>query len=426
MDKIHGDDAVALISGRPYATIEGAINGTSQFIKIDFTIWVLSGIHDINTGIIIPSGLSIRGISLERTTIQMINVTSNTTLITMGENTSIEDLTLKLTSTEHWNLTGIEFPGTTSVTGKINNCVITVDNSNAPSNGTSDVNAVLASGTGTLGSASFSFNSLKACTLNVYSNGAGKKRGILVNGPNVMSTRDINIYVANPMDDASTGSYVGVETDDINNLGSIQLRTTTVGTVSTLVGASYTYSDILQTTPASITNPTYLASPGIQIGPGTDLVTKTAGGKGASVYNYPTTIYYGLRGNIIDGTAQNITGYMWPGTQEFKSGAKGFPDTGTPQAYYRVQQPVIILGLAAGLSQPTTGTDTVTVTIYYTPIGGTIEITPFTVRFNAGQTNKTFYNASVSLGTGYNIHVGVRYTGANNAAHDLTVQVDTF
>jgi hypothetical protein len=155
-------------------------------------------------------------------------------------------------------------------------------------------------------------------------------------------------------------------------------------------------------------------------------VTKTAGNHGASVYNYPTTIYYGLRGNIKDGTNENTTGYMWPGTQSFTGGGAGFPDTGTPPAYYRVQQPIMILGLVAGLSGGTTGGNTVTITIYYTPKNGTIKTTPFTVTFAAGETNKTFYDSSVRLNTGDNIHVGVIYTGANNAAHDLTVQVDTF
>jgi len=232
--------------------------------------------------------------------------------------------------------------------------------------------------------------------------------------------------MSNPRDNSSTGSYIGIETNDTNNLGSIQLRTTTVGTVSTILGGSYTYSDILQTTPATIIDPTYLASAGIQIGPGTDLITKTAGGHGASVYNYPTTIYYGLRGNIKDGTGDNTIGYMWPGTQSFSGGGNGFPDTGTPPAYYRVQQPCIILGMAVGLSGTTTGGNTVTVALYYTPKNGTIKTSPFTVTFAAGETNKTFYNASVTLGTGDNIHIGLSYTGANNAAHDLTVQVDTF
>lgn len=201
--------------------------------------------------------------------------------------------------------------------------------------GTSNVYGVLSSGTGTLGPASFSFNSLKGSTINVYSNGSGKKRGLYVNNSNVVTTRDLNIYVAAPTDVSSLGSYVGCEVNDTGNTGasggSVQFRSTTLGTkspsyVSTGTIQSYTSSDILQTTPSSIENPTYLTSGGIQVGPGTDLVTKTAGSKGISTYIYPTTIYYGLKGNVSSGSTG---GFLWPGTQAASAGV--FPDpSGTP------------------------------------------------------------------------------------------------
>jgi hypothetical protein len=258
----------------------------------------------------------------------------------------------------------------------------------------------------------------------VYSNGGGNKRGILVSAPNIISTRDLNIYVAQPTSTASTGSYVGIETADSSNLGSIELRTTTVGTVTPTAGQSYTASDILQTNPTTVSDPTYLAQPGIQVGPGVDLVTKTAGGKGFSTYTYPTTIYYGLRGDLKTGTSG---GYLWPGTMVASGGGNGFPDTGTPQAYYRVQQPSIITGLSAGLNGVAGTGNTVTVLVRVTPNGGSIASTAFTVTFNATETAHSFYNASVSVAPGDRIHVQLSYTGGNgNTAHDLTVQLDMF
>ena len=360
----------------------------------------------------------------QTTIIQMLGVTANTTLITMGENTRVEDLTMKLTSSGHYTLKGMVFGGTTSVTAKLRTCVLTVDNSAADSAGTSVVTGVESSGTGTLGSASFSFNSLKGSTINVLSNGAGNKRGVLISASNIMSTRDLNIYVAQPRLTTSTGSYVGVETADANNLGSIQLRSTTIGTVTPTGGQSYTASDILQTNPTTITDPTYLATAGIQIGPGVDLVTKTAGGKGFSSYTYPTTVFYGLRGGVKTGTSG---GYLWPGTMVAAGGGSGFPDTGTPEAYYRVQQPTILSGLSCGLSAaPGTG-NTLTILVSYTPDGGSLTSTPFTVVFGATDIFKSFYNSSVSLNTGSRVHVQVSYTGGNvNTAHDLTVQLDMF
>jgi hypothetical protein len=334
----------------------------------------------------------------------------------------VEDLTLILTSTDHYTLTGIEFPGSTSTTAKLRTCVLTVNNSTASSEGTSVVTGVLASGTGTLGAGSFSFNSLKGSTINIYSNGAGSKRGILVTNTNIISTRDVNIYVAQPTSTASTGSYVGIETADTNNTGSIQLRATTVGVVPPSAGHAYTASDILQTNPTTITNPTYLASAGIQIGPGTDLVTKSAGGKGFSTFIYPTTIYYGLKGDIKSASSG---GYLWPGTQVVGA---SFPDTTSPPAYYRIQQPCLLSGLAAGLNSVAGTDNTVTILVRYTPIAtGTVTDTSFTVTFGASDTVQTFYNASLRLTTGDRLHVQLTYTGNNNnTAHDLTVQLDTF
>ena len=420
VDAVYGNNSTASVGGSPYLTVAAAIAAATS----GKTIWVHPGTYTMSAGITLPAGIALRGQNIQTTTIQMIDVSANTTLLTMGENTRVEDLTLKLTSSGHYTLKGIVFGGTTSVTAKLRTCVLTVDNSTASSGGSSVVTGVESSGTGTLGSGSFSFNSLKGSTINVYSNGGGNKRGILVSASNIISTRDLNIYVAQPTSTASIGSYVGVETADAANLGSIQLRSTTIGTVQPTVGQSYVASDIIQTNPTNITDPTYLASPGIQVGPGTDLVTKTAGGKGFSTYLYPTTVYYGLRGDLKTGTSG---GYLWPGTMVAAAGGNGFPDTGTPEAYYRIQQPAIISGLSCGLNgAPGTG-HTLTILVSHTPVGGTITSTPFTVIFGATDTTKSFYNASVSLNTGDRIHVQVSYTGGNgNAAHDLTVQLDLF
>ena len=51
-----------------------------------------------------------------------------------------------------------------------------------------------------------------------------------------------------------------------------------------------------------LTFPTYLVSPGIQVGPGVDLVTKSAGSRPFSTYIYPTIVYYGLWGIFNTGT----------------------------------------------------------------------------------------------------------------------------
>ena len=388
------------------------------------TVWIHPGTYTLSAGITLPNGISIRGLSLQTTTIQM-NVTTNTTMITMGENCRVEDLTMNLTCTgtnDNLTLIGMQFGGTTSQTSKLRTAVININNSTMAKTLTSNVYGIVFNGTGALTPSSFSFNSLKGSTINVYSNGLGAKRGVLVSNSNQASTRDLNVYVAAPPDTDSTGSYVGVETNDpVNNTGSIQMRATTCGIVYPITGQTYTASDILQTTPPTITNPTYLASPGIQVGPGTDLVTKSAGSKGFSSYIYPTTLYYGLKGNITSGPSSG--GYLWPGTQAASAGV--FPDPGLPAAYYRCQQPVLIAGLYCALNVAPGGATSVTWTVRVTPVGGAITDTLFTVTLTGAQVTGTFYNSSYRCNTGDQINVFVSYTGAT-AAHDMTVQVDLF
>lgn len=363
VDSVYGNDSTASVGGLPYLTVQQAVAAVSY----GQTVWILPGTYTLSSGITLNNGTSIRGLSLQTTTIQM-NVTNSTSMITMGENCRIEDLTINLTCSGSNNnvvLKGIVFGGTSSQTSKLRTSIINVQNSTMSSTLTSTVTGVEFSGTKLISSTAslFSFNSLKGSTINIYSNGAGNKRGVLVSNTNQASSRDLNIYVAQPPDTNSTGSYVGVETNDpINNIGSIQLRTTTVGAILPTVGNLYTASDIVQTTPSTIVDPTYLASAGIQIGPGTDLVTKSAGSKGFSTYVYPTIIFYGLRGNLTSGPSG---GYMWPGTQSVSAGQ--YPDTSIPAGYFRIQQPSLVSGLATSLNAQPGGTSTVTLSIYYTP-----------------------------------------------------------
>jgi hypothetical protein len=423
VDSVNGNNTTAQRGANPFATIEAAI----AVAQSGDTIWVLPGTHTLSAGITIPAGTSLTGISTQTTTIQMLGVTANTTLITMGENTRLENVTMKLTSATHYTLTGLRFPGTTSVTAKLRTCVLTLDNSGASFNGLSDVTGVLFDGSGSLTSGSFSFNSLKGSTINVYSNGAGLKRGVLVNNTNVSSSRDMNIYVARPTSPGATGatgatgSYVGIETHDPSGNGSIQLRATTVGIVKPTAGNSYTASDILQTTPTTITDPTYLASPGIQLGPGTDLVTKSAGSKGFSSFIYPTTVFYCIKGVI----GNNDTGYLWPGTVSAAGGGNPYPDITTPAARFRIQQPTILSGMSAscnGITSPNTATITV---CKNASTGGSLSNpTVFTLTLSSGTLNASFYNGSVDFATGDNINVYIAVSG--NTVTDVAVQLDLF
>jgi hypothetical protein len=416
VDAVNGNDSTAVFGGAPYKTIEAAIAASDPGV----TIWVLPGTYNLANPITIVQGSCLRGLNIQTCIIQLIGVTADTTLLTMGENCRVEDLTLNLTSsTDNVNLKGIVFGGTSTQTSKLRTCVVTVDNSSTSNASTSNVYGVECSGTGGLTSTSFSFNSLKGSTINVKSNGSGNKRGILVSGSNVVSTRDLNLYVAAPPTNAAfAGSYVGVETNDTiigPNIGSIQMRSTTIGVVKATGLQTYTASDILQTTPAIITNPTYLASPGIQIGPGTDLVTKSAGGQGFSTYVYPTTLFYCVLG------LTNRDGYLWPGTVP-KSGT--YPDQTLPAARYRVQQPLILSGMQATSSAITTGNVVITVCKNSTG-GATLNGgTAYTVTLSSGVLTGSYYGSSVDFAAGDYINLFMAST--TGSATDVAVQLDLF
>ena len=391
---------------------------------------VLPGTYTLTSGITIPNGVTMYGTGRKNTIIQL-SVTTTTTMITMGENSTIENFTINLTGTganDNITLTGVLFSGTTSQTSSLERVIINVNNSTMSKTLTNNVYGINASGTGTLTQYAFKQNAVKTSVINVYSNGQGNKRGILISGSNPFSTTNSNVFLDAPINTDSTGSYVGVEAADANNIGTIQLRTTSVGVKTPTVGQTFTASDILQTNPTTITNPSYLVSPGIQIGPGTDLITKSAGGKGFSTYVYPQILYYGLKGDITTGSNN---AYLWPGTQAFANNV--FPDPGTSPggpAYFRVQQPALISGLFVSTNRAPSGSNTDTITIYYTPVGGVLTITPFTVTLTGTDTSGTFYNSSLRLNTGDLIHVRMSYTsgggGNSNQSHDITVQVDLF
>jgi hypothetical protein len=414
VDQIHGNDTTASPSGTPYQTINAAVNA----LLPGDSIWILPGNYGLSGPITIPNTTSIRGLSLQTVTIYMSNVTTNGTMITMGENTRLEDVNIKLHSAGNYNLTGIQFPGTTNMTAKIRNAVITVDNSSATSLVvSSDILGVHVNGTGNLGAQSFSYNCLKSLTINIYSNGLGRKRGILIDGVNsITSTRDVNVYVQQPPNTNSAGSYVGVETS--NATSKIQLRTTNIG--GPLQQGSYTSSDILQT----------LGS--IELGPGTDLVTKTAGTSSFISYVYPTEIYYGVKGLL--NTANLATTWLWPGTGNVQAqgggGQAAYPDSNVE--YYRIQQNAILFGMttyltlapgiiASGALQGKGCSTLVTLQKngsdipFFTGYGGTqagvIQLSTTSISFLTGD----FLSVKLSLST-----------LTSNLSHDLSVQLSMF
>jgi len=458
VDAYYGNDSTASIGGLPFASVNAAITyivGTGSLTSPQYpntTIWMLPGTYNVGpTGtnstitdakgatsyplISLPTNSALRGLSLQTCIIQCSNPTQNTTLLQMGNNTRVEDLNLTLGGSSYVGsnkLVGIYYGSNTAVTAKLRTSTVNVCNSSMPYTSSNNIYGIQFDGGGTLGTNTFSFNCVKGSTVNVFGNGSGLKRGMIVTNSNIVTLRDTNVYVAAPPTNSNfAGSYVGIETNDTStgNNGAIQLRTTTIGTVQPTGVQTYTASDILQTTPANPTNPTYLASAGIQLGPGVDLVTKTAGGQGFSTYVYPTQLFYAVIGVLNVSGVTTTGGYLWPGSVPVNSGsgqAVVYPDQSTPSASYRVQQPIILSGMTVTGTTAPGSTHTTTVTVRRTPSGGSIASTSFTLSLTGSSTFASMYNASVNFAAGDLIHVLVTYDAGANATADLSVQLDCF
>jgi len=400
VDAINGNDSTGKRGLSPFKTINAAVSASAS----GDTIWVSPGTYELTSPITMTNGTALRGMSVQTTLIQMTNVTGDTTLLTMGENCRVEDVTLSLTSTGHHTLVGIDFPGTSSVTSKLRPTVVTVDNSSASTGGSSNVYGVLCSGTGSLGTGNFSFNSLKGITVNVRSAGGGNKRGIYVTGAGAITTRDFNLYVTGSA--AGGGSFVGVET--VNPTGQVQLRSSTVYGMT---------SDIKQ------------SSGSIELGPGTDLLNKTAGGKNFTTYVYPTTIFYGCIGALSSSYApvvSNYTAYLTPGAGTVQAAATTpriihrFPD---PEInFYSTQQKAICFGLfvSASIGPGAPGNETKVVVMK-----NRVD-TLLTGSLTGSMLDARNYSISTDFNQFDLLSLRLEYTGSTNTTHNLFCQVDMY
>jgi hypothetical protein len=412
VDAVNGNDATGAVNGLPFLTVNAAVTYLTGLVTIPtggITIWVLPGTYALNAGIVLRDGCSLRGLSTQTTQIAWTATApgSTATLLTMGENSRVEDLGFTLTSTDATtNLIGVSTPGSTSTSSKLRTAVITVNNSSVAVGATTNVYGIFDAGSGTLGPASFSFNFTRGVTINVISNGAGRKRAVYVTTANDITFRDTNFYVAAPVNAASTGSYVGVETANDNS--DAEFRTCSISGPSTAGG--YTGSDILQTAPTTgvITNR------GIQLGPGCDLINKTAGGKPFTTYVTPTTIIYGLQGNVSDAVR-----YYWPGVQTAGDAT---------QVFYRFQQKSILQGLSINLRVAPGGANAVVVTVLKSTTGvvGSGVATIMTATVSGANTSAFQYSVSVDFAQGEYLAVQTDGIPVAGAAADMVIELDLF
>lgn len=370
-----GNDSTAFIGGTPFKTINGAITAINTTGSTGITIFVFPGIYDEK--VVIPHRNSLRGISLWTVIIHQQNATSNTTVLTMGENTRVEDITVLGTSSIHVDLTGIAFPGTTSQTSRLRTAVITVDNSTASTSGTSNVYGIHSFGTGIPDE---SISTVRATTITAKSAGLGNKRAILVNtNSHNFHCRDVNLTTTSS---GGAGSYIGAE---VNRIGAqLSLR---------LASVQGTTADISQ-------------SAGTLILSSANPINSNANNLGFSTVLQPTTIIWADPSGLPTG-----------GTRFYRPGTAAVSNT---EVFIRLSQKSVVKSLSVRARVGPGGTNTDTWTIRKNGVD-----TPLAVSLTGAQTSNITNNISTTFQAGDSISLKITVSTLRTIA-DTVIQVYIF
>jgi hypothetical protein len=273
VDAVFGND----VSGAadkyraPFLTIASALSNASS----GQTVFVRPGTY--LEKLTMPSGVALRGANTQTVIIAQSNTTSNTTLLTMGSNCRVEDVTLNLTSASNVNLTGINWPSGTPLTSKLRTAVVNVTSS---ATGSNTIVGMLSSGSSaTTYSAS---DATRGVTIGVDASSSGPIRGLYLTGSNWFGMRDTNINAR-----GTGGNIVGVETTNAGSYASIKHSTVRGGDAST------NHYDINRTAGEIL-----LGS--------VDLHNNTANGNSFTVTTEGAITHYGTTGNFTDASSYNL------------------------------------------------------------------------------------------------------------------------
>jgi hypothetical protein len=236
VDSVLGDNAKGRRGGYPFATITAAL---AVAISGDFVL-VGPGTYTESAGITIPTGVVVSGRSVGSVTIQALAVTVATDLVTMGASSRLEQVSLTITCTNHSQIRGIVFPGTTTATARVGNVFIVVDETGASAAGTSTAVGVAVTGTGSPSAVFECFS--EDSSIMVTGAGLGTKRGILV--AVAAKIRVARTSIGLSASDAAAATYYGIET----STNAAALVTFRLGTVDGGVTAGgQIHADISQT-----------------------------------------------------------------------------------------------------------------------------------------------------------------------------------
>jgi len=244
VDSVFGNDSTAMPErfDLPYLTISAA-NSAASFGD---AILVRPGTYLMTTEITLGAGVSIEGQSLQQSVVRVTTggiVSSPFTLFTMSNSSSINNLTIEIFSNLNAaTITGVLFPGTTTLTASLSNTSITIDNS-ASSNTSANLSGILVQSSGT---PERNFVNADNCTVLINGRGSGTKRALLQNTSAGRFIVQNGEYAAVEIATTVGSSYGACETNVTG--GILSLR----GCVCRGVGNGSTFFDVSQT----VTGPT--------------------------------------------------------------------------------------------------------------------------------------------------------------------------
>lgn len=351
VDKIYGNDTTGAREGNPFLTITAALAAAQP----GDTVWVFPGTY--NESFTIPAQVSVIGLSNKSTIIEQ-TVSANTDLVTMGELSSLQNVTLNLNSTAHVQLRGVVFPGTTTETAFIADTFIIVDNSTAGAVGTSNVYGIHSIGAGLPPE---NITTINNTSITVNSAGTGTKRGVLVNTVSGINIKDSAIVVTNA---GGAGTFIGAETNSANSFINIRTSSSTAPT-----------ADISQTL-GTIT-----------------LLSTTLGGSGAnglgfSTKNSPVILDWSNPG-ALPAFVVGETLWMRPGSSTAAANSVA------PTASIEVKVPTIVRQVSVRASVAPGGVLTNTYVLTKNGVA-----TPLTVTLTGAQLNNSNSSASVAFAPG--------------------------
>lgn len=364
VDQVFGNDSKGKRNGKPFKTISAALEAA----QAGDAVWVFPGTYD--ESLVIPNGVAVIGLSAGVVKISR-NVSNATDLITMGENSRLENVSLSLTSSTHVKLRGIVFPGTTSATAAVRGVNVIIDNSTANNTGSSDIFGIHGNGTGL---PTEEFSSIQSTSVAVKSIGGGTKRGILVDTAHNFCVRDSSFLVISS--GGIVGSYIGAATTVSG--ATLTLRNSTAGG---------TTADISQ----GNGNLTLVA---------TQLINANASGMGFSTGIYSANIIWADQNTLPMGTS-----FLRPGTN----------NAGPTEVFVRVSQPLVINSLSVRTRIAPGGTNIDQFILRKNGID-----TVLAVSLTGVQLSNVNEGASVAFSEGDSISLKV-IRGATSSTQDVTV-----